>query len=180
MSAAPAKAEYRGSVEQRKYERTRTALTGKMFVPAEERTIECGVVDISAGGAGVTCAEMPPLETYVVLYVDDYGRFESVVTRVVGDVLGLRFVCNDAKRARLVEKLTNPVRPVAGRRCFPSPLEAPQGIADLVVHARHRRARDVRGDRYLPVRRVIENRDSTVNRRDDSDRSHGGARHPPP
>jgi hypothetical protein len=97
------------SIEQRKFDRTATVLNGKMFVPAEDRTVECGVVDISAGGAGITCTEMPPLETFVVLYIDEYGRFEAVVTRVVGDVLGLRFVCSDAKRKRLIAKLANAV-----------------------------------------------------------------------
>jgi len=93
-------------VDKRSFERTATSLTGKMFVPAEERTVDCGIVDISAGGAGITCLEMPPLETYVVLYIDTFGRFEAVVTRVIGGVLGLRFVCSDAKRKRLVDQLT--------------------------------------------------------------------------
>jgi PilZ domain len=93
-------------IDKRSFERTATALAGKMFVPAEERTVDCGVVDISASGAGVTCFDMPPLETYVVLYIDTLGRFEAVVARVAGNVLGLRFVCSDAKRKRLVEHLT--------------------------------------------------------------------------
>lgn len=100
------------SIEQRKFDRTKTSLNGKMFVPAEERTLDCGIVDISAGGAGITCMEMPPLETFVVLYIDGYGRFEAVVTRVVSDVLGLRFVCSDAKRTRLIEKLTQALNPI--------------------------------------------------------------------
>jgi len=41
-----------------------------------------------------------------VLYIDTFGRFEAVVTRVIGGVLGLRFVCSDAKRKRLVDQLT--------------------------------------------------------------------------
>jgi len=96
-------------VDKRSFERTATSLTGKMFVPAEERTVDCGIVDISAGGAGITCLEMPPLETYVVIYIDTFGRFEAVVTRVIGGVLGLRFVCSDAKRKRLVDQLTQSV-----------------------------------------------------------------------
>ena len=95
--------------EQRQFDRAKTALNGKMFVPAEERTVDCNVVDISGGGAGITCAEMPPLSTFVVLYIDEYGRFEAVMTRVVGEVLGLRFVCSDAKRKRLIDKLTKSV-----------------------------------------------------------------------
>jgi hypothetical protein len=109
MRAATAEAIVVEPINKRAFERTATALAGKMFVPAEERTADCGIVDISAGGAGITCSQMPPLETYVVLYIDTFGRFEAVVTRAVGDVLGLRFVCTDAKRQRLVEQLTKAV-----------------------------------------------------------------------
>ncbi|HTT98507.1 MAG TPA: PilZ domain-containing protein [Rhizomicrobium sp.] len=111
MRTATAEIGIAAPVNKRAHARTRTALVGKMFVPAEERTVDCGIVDLSAGGAGITCSDMPPLETYVVLYIDTFGRFESVVTRVVGDVLGLRFVCTEAKRKRLVEQLTQPVAP---------------------------------------------------------------------
>ena len=114
MRVVTAEARKAEPVEQRKFDRTRTSLRGKMFVPAEERTIDCGIVDISAGGAGITCEDMPPLETYVVLYIDDYGRFESVVTRIVGDVLGLRFVCSDVKRRKLIDKLTQAVEVSGG------------------------------------------------------------------
>ena len=81
-------------VEQREFERARAELAGKMFVPAEEATIDCQVVDLSAGGAGILCDDMPPLNAYVVLYVDGFGRFEAVVARVEGEVLALRFVCH--------------------------------------------------------------------------------------
>jgi hypothetical protein len=105
MRAAAEKAERLESFEQREFERVVTSLAGKMFVPAEETTIDCGVVDLSAGGAGIVCSEMPPLETFVVLYIDEFGRYEAVVTRVVGGVLGVRFVCSEAKRVRLMHKL---------------------------------------------------------------------------
>jgi PilZ domain-containing protein len=111
-------------IEQRAFERTRTALEGKIFVPAEEATVDCRVVDLSAGGAGILCDDMPPLSTYVVLYVDGFGRFEAVVARVEGAVLALRFVCGEAKRARLVEKLKRYVE---------------TGSADATTLRRHRR-----------------------------------------
>jgi len=114
MGAALSEVKLAEPANKRAHERTRTWLAGKMFVPAEERTVDCGIVDISAGGAGVLCSDMPPLETYVVLYIDTLGRFESVVTRVVGDVLGLRFVCTEVKRKRLVEQLTNAVASASG------------------------------------------------------------------
>jgi PilZ domain len=110
--------------EQRAFERARTELEGRIFVPAEEQTIDCRVVDLSAGGAGILCEDMPPLNTYVVFYADGFGRFEAVVARVDGHVLALRFVCSEPKRARLVEKLKHYVE---------------AGSADATALRRHRR-----------------------------------------
>ena len=80
-------------------------MNGELFVPAEESTTNCMAVDLSAGGAGVQCEEVPPLNTYVVLYIDGFGRYEAVSTRFADGVLGLRFVFRDEKRDRLLEKL---------------------------------------------------------------------------
>ena len=55
-------------------------LEGKLFVPAEERTIDCTISNLSVGGAGVRCAELSPIGAFVVLYVDGFGRFDSVIT----------------------------------------------------------------------------------------------------
>jgi hypothetical protein len=91
--------------DQREFQRFALNLQGKLFVPAESSTMDCEVVDLSAGGAGVRCEDAPPLETFVVLYVDGFGRFEAVATRFVDGLLGLRFLCTETKRQRLIEKL---------------------------------------------------------------------------
>jgi hypothetical protein len=91
--------------EQRAFERIATALAGKLFVPAEEVTLDCEIVNLSGGGAGVRSAEPPPLNTYVVLYIEGFGRFECVATRFVEGELGLKFVCKEAKRQRLLRDL---------------------------------------------------------------------------
>jgi hypothetical protein len=96
--------------EQRADERIQVRLEGKLFVPAEEITFDCIIVDLSAGGAGIYCAEPPPLNTPVVLYVNGFGRFEGVATRYVKGELGLRFVCKPAKRKRLEEDLDSYVK----------------------------------------------------------------------
>ncbi len=94
-----------GAREQRQYERIRVSFSGKLFVTAESSTVDCTVVDLSAGGAGVRCADAPPLHTFVVLYIDGMGRYEAVALRYVDRVLGLQFQCREAKRKRLIEKL---------------------------------------------------------------------------
>lgn len=116
----------RAELEQRRSERMRTSMPGKMFVVAEETTVDCHVVDLSDGGAGVTAEDMPPLQTFVILYVEGFGRFEAVVARIDGEVLGLRFVFNDRKRKALVEKLSRFVE---------------TGVADATSVRRHRRER---------------------------------------
>lgn len=114
----------KAELEQRRSERWPTSLPGKMFVPAEDATIDCRIVDLSDSGAGAVCTEMPPLQAFAILYVEGFGRFEAVVARVDGKVLGLRFVFNDRKRKALVEKLTRFVA---------------TGAADPTALRRHRR-----------------------------------------
>jgi hypothetical protein len=98
------------SYDQRENERIVVTLPGKLFVPAEEATLDCTVVNLSVGGAGIHCPEPPPLDAFVVLYVDGFGRFEGVTTRFVKGELGLKFICKDAKRKRLEQKLTDFVK----------------------------------------------------------------------
>jgi len=93
------------SRDQRSSERIAVRLAGKLFVPAEESTLDCTIINLSLGGAGIYCAEPPPLDAFVVLYVDGFGRFEGVTTRYVEGELGLKFVCKDAKRKRLEQDL---------------------------------------------------------------------------
>jgi hypothetical protein len=93
--------------EQREYKRFAIELPGKLFFPTEEVTIECQISILSGGGAGVRCHEPPPLQSFVVLYIDGFGRFEGVATRFIDAELGLRFVCKEAKRQRLLDDLMN-------------------------------------------------------------------------
>ncbi|HVV66051.1 MAG TPA: PilZ domain-containing protein [Rhizomicrobium sp.] len=93
------------AADKREHARVRIALRGKLFIPAEDATVDCEAVDLSAGGAGVRCKDAPPLSTFVVFYVEGFGRYEAVTTRFVNGVVGLKFLAGEAKRKRLVEKL---------------------------------------------------------------------------
>jgi hypothetical protein len=98
------------SHDQRKNERIVVALAGKLFVPAEEATLVCTVINLSVGGASIRCPNPPPLDAFVVLYVDGFGRFEGVTTHFAKRVLGLKFSCKEAKRKRLEQDLTSFVK----------------------------------------------------------------------
>ena len=60
---------------------------------------------LSPGGAGIQCAEAPPLKAALVLYVEGFGRFDGVAVHYDDGILGLSFECTDAKRERTKEKL---------------------------------------------------------------------------
>jgi hypothetical protein len=96
--------------DQRSNERVPVRLAGKLFVPAEKAMLDCIIVNLSAGGAGLHCPEPPPLDARVVLYVDGFGRFDGVTTRYNKGELGLKFVCKEAKRKRLEQDLENFVK----------------------------------------------------------------------
>jgi len=117
----------KAEIEQRRSERMRTAFEGRIFFSAGETTIDCLVANLSDSGAGVTAEEMPPLQSFVILYVEGFGRFEAVAARVDGEVLGLHFVLNDRKRKALVDKIARFVE---------------TGATDPAALRRHRRVPD--------------------------------------
>ncbi|HMH65698.1 MAG TPA: PilZ domain-containing protein [Rhizomicrobium sp.] len=103
-------AQFARSQDQRSSERVAVRLAGKLFVPAEKSTLECIIINLSVGGAGIHCPEPPPLDAFVVLYVEGFGRFDGVTTRYVNGELGLKFVCKEAKRKRLEQDLESFVK----------------------------------------------------------------------
>lgn len=96
--------------EGRSYPRYTIDLTASLFLPAEEATLPCKVMNLSGGGAGLRCEEPPPLNAFVVLYIDGFGRFEGLTTRYELGELGLRFLCKEAKRQRLLAAITDYVQ----------------------------------------------------------------------
>ena len=95
------------AVERREFQRFEIDLPGHLFVPAQEDIMECQVLNLSGGGALIRCAEPPALLTYIVLYIDGFGRFEGVTSRFVEDDLAVRFFCKEAQAKRLMENLTS-------------------------------------------------------------------------
>src|SRR5215469_226062 len=91
---------------RRKHERSAVSLDGRLFVPAEDSEQPCQVVDLSAGDARVVCEDVPPPATFVILYVDGFGRFPAVTTRYSEGAIALRFDLSEKKS----EKLTAQIR----------------------------------------------------------------------
>jgi len=90
---------------RREHERRGNVLDGQLFVPAEESEQTCQVIDLSASGARVVCEDVPPTSTYVILYVNGFGRFPAVTTRFLDGAIGLRFDMTEHKRARFSSQI---------------------------------------------------------------------------
>ncbi len=95
----------RAGSERRRFRRVRVDLPGRLFVPSDSREARCTVTDLSPGGAAITCETVPEPGTPVVLYVDNFGRFEGNVARCDGYGFGISFVCTPSKRERTAEQL---------------------------------------------------------------------------
>src|ERR1700744_3513459 len=86
---------------RRQHERSAVSLDGQLFVPADESEQPCQVVDLSAGGARVVCDDVPPCATYVILYVNGFGRSPAVTTRYSDGAIGMRFDMTEHKRRKM-------------------------------------------------------------------------------
>ncbi len=95
----------KAGAERRRFRRVRVDLPGRLFIPADSHEARCTVTDLSPGGAAIACETVPEAGTAVVLYVDNFGRFEGTVVRRDGYGFGVAFVCTPSKRERIAEQL---------------------------------------------------------------------------
>ncbi len=96
----------KAGAERRRFRRVKVDLPGRLFIPSDSREARCTVSDLSPGGAAIACETVPDAGTPVVLYVDNFGRFEGTVVRRDGYGFGISFVCTPSKRERTAEQLT--------------------------------------------------------------------------
>ena len=92
--------------ERRRFVRVPVDLSGRLFVPGDGREATCKVVDLSPGGAQLSCEFVPAADTNIVLYIDGFGRFEGTVMRPEDTTFGVKFNCSALKRERVAEQLT--------------------------------------------------------------------------
>jgi PilZ domain len=91
--------------DKRKYKRVKLYLPGQLYNPSTEQSVDCKVLNLSAGGAGVQCEGEFPHGTALILYVEGFGRFEGVAISQEDGRLGLKFSIGDAKQSRLTDML---------------------------------------------------------------------------
>ena len=96
----------KAKAERRRFRRIRVDLSGRLFTPGDGQEARCTILNLSPGGAAVSCDLVPDRGIPVVLYVDGFGRFEGTVARREDNSFGVSFVCTPAKRERTAEQLT--------------------------------------------------------------------------
>ena len=90
--------------ERRRFRRVETPL-GLRFLHAQTES-KGRLVDVSAGGARIACAYVPPTGAAVVLYAERLGRLEGVVVRHVTGGFAVRFTHRLGRAKRLADALT--------------------------------------------------------------------------
>jgi hypothetical protein len=102
--------------EAREYERIPLHIPGKLFDPAAEATVECNVVNLSPGGAGVHCQTQFRQGMELILHIDVFGRFEGIVVSHYRDAVendarfGLAFALGESKRKKVADMISLFVR----------------------------------------------------------------------
>jgi len=91
--------------DRRKYERIKLFLPGQLFNPINEQSAECKVLNLSAGGAAVQCDVQFPAGLCLVLYIENFGRFEGTTIVHKNGQLALEFAIGESKRGRLKEMI---------------------------------------------------------------------------
>lgn len=95
----------RGAEERRRHRRVRLSLPGRGLSPSAGE-FTCTLVDVSPGGARVSCSNPPEKAERVVLLFDGLGRLEGEVLRAGRSGFIVRLHGSQRKRDRLADAIT--------------------------------------------------------------------------
>jgi PilZ domain len=95
---------YRGPERRRDKRRTMT-LTGRVLCADKGEAVRCTLIDISPGGAAVSCRHRLSPGDVVVLFVDELGKFDGVVVDSAGLRVSIRFDQSERARKRAMDKI---------------------------------------------------------------------------
>lgn len=91
--------------ERQQFERVEVFLSGQLFDPESEMEWGCKVRNLSAEGAAIEIDWMFQFAHRLVLYIDEFGRFEVVAIGQQNGELAMQFVIGAVKRQRLSEMI---------------------------------------------------------------------------
>ena len=89
----------------RRHQRVKVALLGR-YMLTDRREFPCQTVDMSPGGVRLTCVEPGLLDERVVLYLEEIGRLEGTIARLIPEGFAVRFSATPRKREKIASQLT--------------------------------------------------------------------------
>ena len=92
------------AAERRRFRRIETPLGLRLLHEGTEARGK--LLDVSAGGARIACAHVPPKGARIVVYADRLGRLEAEVIRGTPDGFAIRFTHRLSRAKRLADALT--------------------------------------------------------------------------
>ena len=122
--------EYRGP-ERRRDKRRALTLAGRIFCAGKGENARCTLIDISPGGAAVSCTHDLENGDAVVLYLEELGRFEGTIVEACGERLSVQFDQSERARKRAMEKIALYRH---GRLLETSNADAARPICDAVMN----------------------------------------------
>ncbi|MGH6888249.1 MAG: PilZ domain-containing protein [Rhizomicrobium sp.] len=91
--------------ERRRHVRAQVDVPGRFFVPGDGREGECRIIEMSPAGAQVISDVIPETGSFIVLYIEGFGRFDAEVVRSEWDRFSAQLRCSAMKQDRVAELL---------------------------------------------------------------------------
>ncbi len=93
------------SPDQRRYKRIKLVISGR-YMRANKEEFPCRALSISVGGADVATDQMVEIGEKIVVYLDDLGGIEGVVSRAFSGGFALDFNVTVRRQQKLAAQLT--------------------------------------------------------------------------
>lgn len=91
--------------ERRRDKRRALTLAGRAFCAKKGENVRCMLIDISPGGAAISCPRGFEVSDALVLHLEELGRFDGVVVSVSGSRVSIQFEQTERARKRAMEKI---------------------------------------------------------------------------
>jgi len=110
MAARPAEKIELAPRDKRRYRRVELILSARFMLPDQSEHMAT-LLNISAGGLALKTEQRPAHGTTVIAYVQDIGRLEGRVVRILSDGFAIAFEAGHHLRDKVVDKLTVKINP---------------------------------------------------------------------
>ena len=91
--------------DRRRNQRVRVSLAGR-YMLEDRREFVCQTLDISPGGVALLAPLHGPLASRVVVYIDQLGRVEGIIARLIDGGFALSLQTPLLKREKLADRIT--------------------------------------------------------------------------